>query len=689
MNVNLGNYSENLARFIGHANQHATLAGGGDATIVRAESVQVGTAGPRDANGFQTLIWTRDLRLADTDGDRAGGFSALFRSRANKEANDATRELFKSAVAEMFGGEDSIPENVRAAMKMKDYGKGRPLTARRIMAVKAAVDAAIGDVDYSRLVPAILKQAKAYRLPVPSGEQFHDLVRTAADYREATGCTVETAVTSLFTIPQKMVSMLKDKILDSAQFQMSVRSFGYDADQCENLAKAAAFYQRAMRCSIDMAIKSACSPTGVANRLMNYGGRFMATADNFRQGVRLLGKFEAWFDGVRATSRDKSLPRGTPSQINANYGVFASEKSAVGFERFVFEDIASNPTFDLAERDAEKAFGFENNAVTNFIGRKFHVSSTATLLQTPPERRRLVFEAALTLCPLATSTSDTKVEFMHNAIFVARALKHLDELAALADGNALTAENVIRTCYPDIRNPQTFTVYAVNDFIMKALDRASLDNGGDYTPIFLMLARSGETVDRVLTAWQNHERLPNVPYLATYSAELEAFSGSTTHARDQFLKDVVRRSDYTDLNAEGEGAVIAGNRGFTFPGGRPRMEVDLSDSALKKTQAMALADEIESLCGTGNARQASAVLFCLSQSGLSNLQGGLRAYGIASNEHSPCEYTLSKDAETGTVRIVYSNPNPFPITFNWEATVDRNGVVTTTPMTVVDNRAGA
>lgn len=55
-------------------------------------------------------------------------------------ANDRTRALFKAAISDMFGGEDHIPESVKKAMLLSDYGEGKPLTARRIMAVKDAID---------------------------------------------------------------------------------------------------------------------------------------------------------------------------------------------------------------------------------------------------------------------------------------------------------------------------------------------------------------------------------------------------------------------------------------------------------------------------------------------------------------------------------------------------------------------
>ena len=40
----------------------------------------------------------------------------------------------------MFGGEKFIPDLVRDNMKLEDFGKGRPLTARRINLVRTAID---------------------------------------------------------------------------------------------------------------------------------------------------------------------------------------------------------------------------------------------------------------------------------------------------------------------------------------------------------------------------------------------------------------------------------------------------------------------------------------------------------------------------------------------------------------------
>jgi len=67
--------------------------------------------------------------------------SAVLRKASESAANDATRDVFKYAIIDMFGGMANIPASVKKAMELDDYGHGKPLTARRIMAVKNAIDA--------------------------------------------------------------------------------------------------------------------------------------------------------------------------------------------------------------------------------------------------------------------------------------------------------------------------------------------------------------------------------------------------------------------------------------------------------------------------------------------------------------------------------------------------------------------
>lgn len=69
------------------------------------------------------------------------------RSAANATENNDVRALFRETVFSMFGGEDKVPESVKTAMKLADYDQGKPLTARRIIAVRDAVLRAADGVD--------------------------------------------------------------------------------------------------------------------------------------------------------------------------------------------------------------------------------------------------------------------------------------------------------------------------------------------------------------------------------------------------------------------------------------------------------------------------------------------------------------------------------------------------------------
>lgn len=65
---------------------------------------------------------------------------AFIRSSDSKQMNDDVRETFLNAIVRIFGNSiEDVPESVRTAMKMGDFGKGRPLTARRIMAVNESI----------------------------------------------------------------------------------------------------------------------------------------------------------------------------------------------------------------------------------------------------------------------------------------------------------------------------------------------------------------------------------------------------------------------------------------------------------------------------------------------------------------------------------------------------------------------
>lgn len=65
------------------------------------------------------------------------------RFKANQDTNNEVRKLFMDTILDMYGAKDvkELPEPVQRAMKLEDYGKGKPLTARRIMTVHKVIAA--------------------------------------------------------------------------------------------------------------------------------------------------------------------------------------------------------------------------------------------------------------------------------------------------------------------------------------------------------------------------------------------------------------------------------------------------------------------------------------------------------------------------------------------------------------------
>jgi len=78
--------------------------------------------------------------------DKPYAFFPLVRSRTNKQMNNETRALFKNTIANLFGGEDKIPQSVKDDMHFGTFdGKGHPLTAKRINIVKNSILKVIRD----------------------------------------------------------------------------------------------------------------------------------------------------------------------------------------------------------------------------------------------------------------------------------------------------------------------------------------------------------------------------------------------------------------------------------------------------------------------------------------------------------------------------------------------------------------
>ena len=117
--------NEQFSRFVSFA--EGRMAAGKDKAIASKGDIE---------KGGGTTLEERNIKTSS----RFDWVSlSIFRWKGARNDNNAVRELFRKCVADMFGGEKNIPESVRTAMLMKDYGCGKPLTARRIIAVRDAI----------------------------------------------------------------------------------------------------------------------------------------------------------------------------------------------------------------------------------------------------------------------------------------------------------------------------------------------------------------------------------------------------------------------------------------------------------------------------------------------------------------------------------------------------------------------
>ena len=152
------------------------------------ERTAIATKGDVAAAGG-TPLEERKIK-ATNNGDHVG----KFRDQRIKDVNDQVRALFRKTVADMFGGERNIPASVRKQMLFSDYDKGKPLTARRIMYVKNAIDALhrtncfsnANDPDGARAAKA---QAAGYQRI-----DFGKLNTAANLYAQVKGCTLGQAL---------------------------------------------------------------------------------------------------------------------------------------------------------------------------------------------------------------------------------------------------------------------------------------------------------------------------------------------------------------------------------------------------------------------------------------------------------------------------------------------------------------
>ena len=638
-------YSTQFEQFV----QFAQASGTSEKTIARL--------------GANTDLADRSIVAADKGKDVVGGFSALFRKKEEKTANDATRDLFKQSVLAMFGNDiNKVPKSVRQAMELGDYNlwdrgsdahstRGKPLTARRILAVKAAIDFETKN-KVNFLAPAANKQAIS-RLGYATADELKNINRTANLYKAATGCS-----------------------------------------------EAEAFDQT-------------ITPGTKANRLMLYGGRFMNDLQSFNQGLKLIDDFSSWFDDVfdqytalKSTGGNlPSLPElpaqgsapGAPISTRAASSTSAPSPTAArfrhgtlrqeakpAFERLVFAELASRTNIDLSA-SPEELFGVERNPAMRFLARGLEKAQSATILQLPSEKRAIVYDVFDCLMPYRAGE---KKIFNFNQLMTGRILWHLDELSSLRDTGKLTPESIFKTCFPDMSGvPEGPAEDMLLEVVALFTAQATQDTQGMENPqvavgsIQVLLSTTGCTYHEALAAVKTGAAIPAPPYAANYSVDITKFDGSMDGAVAQLKEDLCRPQSYGTR----DGIESPSNPRFSirFPDGNPIVPPLTGDSDRRTAVANEVKDRVVALCGEAHSRQAFTVLCGLTQSALSELRFGIPSHGIACNEHAAVDFTLSKDAKTGAITINYASPEGCPVKFSWTATVDIDGRVTTTPKQVI------
>ena len=573
--------------------------------------------------------------VAVTKSDRVW---ALSRSDATKQANNITRTIFRDSVAAMFGGMDRIPDSVKTAMRLKDFGKdgrvdsGKPLTARRILIVKTAIEKAMASFPLER--PRI---ASPGANAISAGPDGADGLVGA---REAT-------------------------------------AMGYAPAEFGKLEKTADLYQKATGCDKATAQKAALDPKSDARRLMDYGGIFTADAQSFAKGLALIRSFGDWYDGYLQTAEGKK-------------GGVLTHDTKLAVEKFAFEEISANPKLSLDEEDPAQLFHPSKNAAVKFIQANAMQSVSITMANMAPEKRSLVY--ALTNALDRTAPNDEHWPLPNTIL--ARVLKNPAKAAELVHSGNLTRQKVFDALMPDLlklglshtsTNTEISTAMSnllnYTDEQEEAVAQGDMDLGRQITMKSVMtidmVNRSGESIQTCMKAAQAGKKLPAAPGMLEITSGVADATGFTDAGQKQFLGDINRPK--APMNPKTQQSLITEeNNVFRFKIGNQEM-VASKDSNENNAHNTGIAGTISDFCNAKvHPRQASAVFFALSQSGLMPLTE-ITGSDYSCNEHGAVTFTLSKDAQTGSVKIDYSEPEGSPVKFHWSTTIDIDGNVTSTP----------
>lgn len=572
--------------------------------------------------------------VAVTKSDKVGKWS---RSDDVKLANDTTRAIFRQSVAAMFGGESLIPENVKKAMKLDDYGKGKPLTAKRIRAVKIAVEKAM------KMFPAAETRITAPTAQVRQG--------------------------------------WPDGGPLSAQ---EVVKKGYAAGELKMLSDVADMYKKATGCSLEDAQKAALDPKSTARRLYSYGGMFTASQENFAKGLEIMDSFDKWFgDFVDREANTKS-----------HFSLRSDSKLSI--EKFLFEEIGCTPKLFNANTP-EARFAPENNPAMRYILDNMMDAISGSMAGISPEKRSVVYAVSNALRdgghPFTFNSailSRTLANFGKVAELVYSG--NLDRTTAFD-----TLFSDLKKLGLSSGNTNDEIATEVSEIARFAQEAEEAMSRGDYdlahdlsvTKAFQltnMFNTSGASLQDCKRAALNGRNIPAVDGMSNITAGIQDASGFTGAGRKQFVHDICRPTPPLDPKTR-KPLIGDANNVFRFNiNGQLFTAKTDRDQTLDQKGVDAfnqgIANAIAKLCGEKvHPIQTNAVFFALSQGALMP-QTSLASHGYLAADHGPVTYTITNDAQTGNVTIKYANPEGSPLKFSWTATVDLEGKVVATPIQI-------
>ena len=461
---------------------------------------------------------------------------------------------------------------------------------------------------------------------------------------------------------------------------------GYARGELQTLQRVADIYREATGCGAAESYVAALDPASDARRLFAFGGRFTASAENFRKGLALIGKFKAWFAEVNAQlapvrNNGGNVPDGASLTVLNADTHYLRQDAEYAYEKFLFEHLAVTDALPLEAADPKTIFDMEANPVTRFFGRGYSNSATNTMAQVPPEQRVVIYDVFDMIAPLATTPNGVLENRSFSAELLGRILLHLDEISEMRAAGTLTKESICNRFLTDIPGAPGMTMKQMSDFVNNKIYYEYFPNqlGGNIAAMSqfgLMLIASGCTLGEVLSALVEHRSLSSARYVAAGNDAIHNMDGSAKGGRKQALMDLRRPAGPSRIS-NGTQVLELDNVVFTavFPDGTT-LRAENDDGA------KAIADKVEELCGGIHQVQLNSVFLALTQAASTPVVGVFTAQDIATQEHMALTYTFEKNVETGVVTIRYSEPVGFPVHFHWETTVAVDGTTASTQMVV-------